>query len=344
MKALDIHQANVIGLGAHQFAQGLVTQIERNDSLSVCEHYLHRTMTENFSSAGGNTVSVSYYLGFLSRIFEIFFWKYYRKGINDLVVLGDLPLNTSVKQYVLCHQSLMFNSFSFISPASYKFLFFRLCYIFFLKADDIVLVQSEPMKFKFHSKISNKINVKVITLDPVFCDISIEARDRRICSADHPERLNLVYPSAFYPHKNHYLLDEIAFDKSTRITVTITSDEFPAENDSVYHIGRVSRDDIFELYKEVDALLFLSGDESLGMPIFEAIKSNLPIICPRADYTVMLEGENCFYFDVNDPLSLEKAISLLRQKLNTGWWPQWPINEILEGDNRVKVDKLILGL
>ena len=44
MKMIDIHQANVIGLGAHQFAQGLVVDIERNDSLSISEHYLHKTM------------------------------------------------------------------------------------------------------------------------------------------------------------------------------------------------------------------------------------------------------------------------------------------------------------
>ena len=103
MKMIDIHQANVIGLGAHQFAQGLVVDIERNDSLSISEHYLHKTMAGNFCSKRESTI-VSYYLGFLSRIFEIFLWKYYRKGRNELVVLGDLPLNTSVKQYVLCHQ------------------------------------------------------------------------------------------------------------------------------------------------------------------------------------------------------------------------------------------------
>ena len=67
----------------------------------------------------------------------------------------------------------------------------------------------------------------------------------------------------------------------------------------------MSREAVFERYKNVDALLFLSSNESLGMPILEAISCNLPIICPYAEYTKGLNDENCFFFDLRDPSTLQ---------------------------------------
>ena len=80
------------------------------------------------------------------------------------------------------------------------------------------------------------------------------------------------------------------------------------ENSSISCIGQVSREKIFEFYENVDGLLFLSSNESLGMPILEAIKCNLPIVCPYAEYTKELSTDNCFFFDLDRPDTLEKAL------------------------------------
>jgi hypothetical protein len=344
MKIIDIHQVNVIGLGAKIFSAGVVEQIENNDNLTIANKYVNKAILVDYSSETSNIISVDYWLGFWSRLCEIFFWRFYREQHNELIVLGDLPLNTSVKQYVLCHQSLIFKSFTIGASSFYKFLLFRICYKLFVKKDDVVLVQSEEMKKNIHDKISQKINVKVITLQSMFANIAATVRDKRIFASSDFSGLSLFYPAAFYPHKNHYLLNSIDLDSSTQVTVTISNSEFPSESRSINHIGRISRDEVFELYKEVDALLFLSSNESLGMPILEAIKCNIPIICPRVEYSRKLSSDNCFFFEINDPKSLEDAISLLREKLNSGWWPKWSVDNVIADDVRVEIDHLILGL
>jgi len=88
-------------------------------------------------------------------------------------------------------------------------------------------------------------------------------------------------------------------------------------------VGRITRKAVFEIYKTVDALLFLSSNESLGMPILEAIKCNIPIICPYAEYTKYLDPENCFFFELENPASLKAAIDAAERKLMNGWWPNW---------------------
>ena len=93
----------------------------------------------------------------------------------------------------------------------------------------------------------------------------------------------------------------------------------------------------------MDALLFLSSNESLGLPIIEAIKCNLPIICPRAEYTGHLNANNCFFFEIDDPSSLERAIFRASEKISAGWWPNWSFDEITCRGSRTVIEDILLG-
>ncbi|MDB4110568.1 glycosyltransferase [Amylibacter sp.] len=339
-KLIDIHQANVTGLGAEKFASGVIEELENVSEIRISTIYINR-IKESFDTKC-NIIKIHYLLGIFSRLLEIFCWRFYREQKNEIVVLGDLPLNTSCKQYVLCHQSLVFESYSLLTINFYKYFLFRLIFWMFLKKDDVVLVQSQEMAQKFYYKISNKINVRVLNLGSHYYGWPTFLRTKRIIPQTEPETIRLFYPSAFYPHKNHSMLNLIELKSPTNIIVTIDKEHLPNCNNSLKFKGMITRDEVYELYQEVDALLFLSRNESLGLPILEAIKCNLPIICPYAEYTKELPSGNCFYFDLEDPHSLEDAISALREKIHEGWWPNWNFNAIYKTDADVSIKDLLV--
>ena len=345
LKIIDIHQANVIGLGAEKFASSLLRQLRNNQSISVHNIYANISVSRESIKSENDVIFVKYLFGGISRLLEIFFWKLYRGKENDLLVLGDLPLNTPAKQYVLCQQSLIFEKFSIASLSFYKFALFRFIFKKYLKKNDVVLVQTKEMARKVKRVINDGVDVQIIDLKSEFFEWPQFCRSHRYVDSKCSANLNLVYPAAAYPHKNHYLLDAINLDESTTITLTINKNEIDVNTKNVNFIGRVSREKVFDIYKTVDALLFLSSNESLGLPILEAIKCNIPIICPYAEYTKYLKSENCFFFDIEDPISLELAIASAKRKLMAGWLSNWNFEFDLDSDESrpLTIDKIILS-
>ena len=65
-------------------------------------------------------------------------------------------------------------------------------------------------------------------------------------------------------------------------------------------------------YKNADALLFLSSEESLGLPLIEAMAINIPIVCPNLDYSRNICGDSAFYFDLNNLDSLYDTLKALK--------------------------------
>tara|TARA_B100000780_G_C20913237_1_gene363656 strand:- start:233 stop:697 length:465 start_codon:yes stop_codon:yes gene_type:complete len=148
----------------------------------------------------------------------------------------------------------------------------------------------------------------------------------------------MVYPAAGYQHKNHLFVDHISHNENLEIIFTTAPGEITFASPHVTCIGKVSRAEIFEIYKDTDALLFLSSCESLGLPLLEAIKCNIPILCPNRDYSFNFPSENCIFFDINDPISIQISINKLRLRLASGWWPNWNFDKVFE-----KTDALTIG-
>ena len=109
MKSIDIHQANVVGLGAEKFASGVIQELVAFERFEIKNVYINKkSPRKKYYKSVSKQVRVNYFLGLFSRLVEILMWRFTRDQKNEILVLGDLPLNTSAKQYVLCHQSLMF--------------------------------------------------------------------------------------------------------------------------------------------------------------------------------------------------------------------------------------------
>ena len=168
MKSIDIHQGNVVGLGAKKFTSGIVQHLLGFSKIRIETIYIHSSSRAIGYGANARITFVNYLFGGLSRIFEICFWRYYRRQENELLVLGDLPLNTLSKQFVLCHQSLMFKRFSVFAPEFFKFALFRFLFRLFLKRNDVVLVQSQEMAKNVRSLVNEGVVVEIIDLNSSF--------------------------------------------------------------------------------------------------------------------------------------------------------------------------------
>jgi glycosyltransferase involved in cell wall biosynthesis len=342
MKNIDIHMVNVVGLGAKEFVKGLLNQIKCEKNISFHTIYRHSSSNEGNNVPSYKVVSKNYRFGVISRLIEICFWFLICRSKNDLLVLGDLPLNTKAKQYVLCHQALIFYDFSIFEFQYWKFLIFRNLFKVFLKKQDVVLVQSLQMKHKVSKLIKHKSRVEIILIDTNSGMWPKFRRTGRHIASDPVNKIRMIYPAANYEHKNHSFVSHIAESENVKIIFTTDPGEVNFESPNVTCLGKLSRSDLFEIYRDTDALLFLSSCESLGLPLLEAIKCNIPILCPYRDYSQTFSTKNCIFFDLDDPRSLQTAINKLRQQLTTGWWPNWSFRETFEIHEALTLRNILL--
>ena len=124
----------------------------------------------------------------------------------------------------------------------------------------------------------------------------------------------LLYPANPWPHKNHQRLFEafLRVRKSrpdVRLVLTGTGLErlrvFP---EGVEVRGRVSREELAELYRTASALVFPSLYEGFGQPPLEAMASGTPVVSSRAGSLPEVCGDAALYFEPTSVGEMTEAI------------------------------------
>lgn len=98
-------------------------------------------------------------------------------------------------------------------------------------------------------------------------------------------------------HKNIELIYQYAKKLSNLdVEIIITSQQFnyPSES-NIHFVGSIDRGELFYLYQIVDGVLFPSNAETVGLPIFEAASSGLPVWVLSKQYS------QHFYHQFNEP-------------------------------------------
>ena len=334
MAKIDLHARNVKGLGAINYVTGLIKELNEQKNITFKTAFLNsKNQFKNIIKYDDLNVC-EYKFGKISRFLEVVLWKHFQKSENSILVLGDLPLNTNAKQYVLCHQALIFQPFRIFRLSSLKFLILRFIFINNLKKNDVVLVQTESMKNKVSKIINPNIKICIVNFPyNAFEWLNFRRFNRQTTSKYIRDKIQLIYPAAPYPHKNHKFLKSTNFGKHFEIVFTCKPEDLNLTLQQIEYAGQLTQKQLYEHFKHVDGIIFLSECESLGLPLLEALKCNLPIICPVADYTKNLESDNCFFFNLDEPESLSLALINLQTKIEKGWWPDWDFkNFITEKD------------
>jgi hypothetical protein len=331
-EAFRVHLTNVVGTGAVQLVASLLPALERSQGHRLEQIYL----PDRGELAGYRRVTPGsihrqrrLFANAVSRVLECLWPGRQFDGVAPLLVMGDLPLRCRGPQAVFVqtlHLTKGARTGSRLVDVKYRVA--RAVFRANQYRPHAYIVQTDAMKAalaRTFPGIADKVHVVRQPVPAWLLDAGLRRTARRT-APDAP--LDLFYPAAPYPHKNHRLLRHASADPQAwpvgRLTLTIPPDAHPAPGVPwIRCVGLLEPPEVVACYRAADAVLFLSVAESYGLPLVEAMWIGLPIVCPDLPYAHALCGDEALYFQPDDAASLRDALQRLQARLRDGWWPDW---------------------
>lgn len=325
---IHVAASNIHGLGASQLVQSLLPALAKIGRERIGTVFVPETgpLASLAADLGLATAIVRRRLpNALSRVVECLASSHYYPVAGDMLVLGDVPLAVPGKQILLVHRPHMVSGADTGSVSgNAKVAVSR--WLFRQNAPRVyrAIVQSSVMADGLRDnfpELGDRIRI-IPQPAPQWLKGPIPTRG----AWDGDPHLRLFYPASPYPHKNHELLKNYAsqFGVGSGVEIVLTLDplggEFPP---TLVPIGLQDCKGMCEQYAATDALIFPSLDESFGLPLVEAMTLRLPILAADRPYARSLCGDAAIYFDPSSAVSLNGAITELRQRLMGGWTPDY---------------------
>jgi glycosyltransferase involved in cell wall biosynthesis len=132
------------------------------------------------------------------------------------------------------------------------------------------------------------------------------------------------FPANIWPHKNHALLlrafKQFRTSRSThgKFSLVLSGhsqgwDELAAQQDvaAVTHLGFVSRDELSFVYRNAEALVFMSLYEGFGMPVLEAFGFECPVLCSNKTSLPEIAGDAALLLEPNDADAIARAMAAI---------------------------------
>jgi glycosyltransferase involved in cell wall biosynthesis len=158
-----------------------------------------------------------------------------------------------------------------------------------------------------------------LALDPVRVRVIHLGVDlERFTPGEEPREPFLLYPANRWPHKNHERLFEalrlIRRERpELRLVLTGAGHEGRPVPDGVEARGRVSDEELVDLYRRASALVFPSLYEGFGQPTIEAMACACPVACSNTTGLPEVVGDAARTFDPVSPEAIAGAVlDLLR--------------------------------
>jgi len=127
----------------------------------------------------------------------------------------------------------------------------------------------------------------------------------------------LLYPARPWQHKNHArLFEAFARLRSERpeLRLVLTGEgDFGALPEGVEARGRVTRDELVDLYRSAATLVFPSLYEGFGMPVLEAMACGCPVACSNSTSLPEVAGDAARLFD---PLDVDEIAAAVEEVLD----------------------------
>ena len=232
---MRIHLTNLHGLGASRLAKSLLPAIERNaepEALYLPEHGdLARYIPRHPS-----TKKIHYQRQIpnaMSRVLECTMFGSRFDATSPLLVLGDIPLATSSKQTVFLQNANILNpEASHSKLGKLKNHISRELFVRNARYVRSIIVQSSMMKEMLVDQLPITPTEVHIVAQPAPTWLKTQREIREHLPLFRAEKgLNLFYPAAKYPHKNHKILgvlSSISDWQVAEIKLTIDPQKNPA--------------------------------------------------------------------------------------------------------------------
>ena len=217
---------------------------------------------------------------------------------RKIIMLGNFPcFLAQFPQKIFFHNLLYL--YCLKDPKQYSFklfiesLFWKLCID---KVNPIICVQSKFIKKSLEDYFRKKLNIEIIGSPTINFKTNYRLRNssfnsNRVHSLDK-EFHNFLYPAHFYTHKNHKLLFECSrFFSKNKIKIHLTFEK-EMINQHKFDLSPfvfyeyLNDEEINYLYSKVNALIYPSLIESLGMPLLEITNYKKPVIAINSPYVM----------------------------------------------------------
>jgi hypothetical protein len=228
--------------------------------------------------------------------------------VTKIVMLGNFPT-----LFWFGSQNVFFHNVLYLRPLNWKHgVKFFLEVSFFRFAVRLkkptMLVQTSSIGDDLYRIFGTKIKIRIVGTPMQIKSNAIEKKHKK-----KNEKISLFYPAYSYPHKNHELIfKHSSWFVENNITIYLTIPTLPKESENVDNspfvcLGSISKNEVDNYYQSVDGLLFTSKDESLGLPLLEAVEFCLPVIACDLPY-VNAAISNYYSFDPSDDAAFLSAI------------------------------------
>lgn len=248
----------------------------------------------------------------LRPFFETWVWLCGRLGVFSRIV--------NLSHYGWCpggHYTLYFHNDLFLArdadvligrrgrPDALKRLWFHGC----LRRAERIVVQTEKTAEKMRAYAA----AKGITLAPVVVVAPLPLTLPVAVQREVPKRFafQFFYPASDFAHKRVSLaIRGIARARASdpRIGLVVTGEPAVDDGAMIRRIGYVAHGQVLSELQASDALLFTSAQETVGLPLLEALALEKPAVLPALDYARDLYGDAGIYFEEAAEQSVAEAI------------------------------------
>ena len=331
MGKIHIHATNIKGIGAIQVVNSLLSPLVDKLKEYKVRCYLSEDIDKSVLSGKNLTRHLYKRLlpNTLSRLIEVVCAPIFFPKALYTIVLGDIPLFGKKNQIVLVHQNnLIKPAVERYSATNLKFKVLRTIFALNARYVKFFVVQTDAMKKGL--VLSYGIDERKIKVIPQPTPAWFRKPKRLNCIKPQ-KKVSLFYPAAFYPHKNHDIIQKMdlwasKFDFDFELVVTVDPENLPFDLKDIKWVtcvGLLSHNECLEYYTRCSALFFPSVMESYGLPLVEAMAAAIPVICSDLPYARWMCGGEAIYFDPLDGESACHAVKELRAKLSAGEITDW---------------------
>ena len=294
--------------GAFSLLQTLLDRLEsRNISTIV---YLSRnSVFVQLTSKNYTNIS------FVKTTFIKTFLRHFKRRKSVFYFMNIPPFYRNERSIVYFHNELIFQN-KFTGFRSLKYSIYRLLLVKFSKNVDFIACQTAHIQLMLE-KLTDQIIYKL----PFFNDINR-------CDYNSNKTYDFCYIASDAAHKNHnrllHAIDELSSRFSFKVLLTLPQTfgsesllERMSQINSKYgrtiivNVGALPMEKVLDIYSKSRALIFPSLNESLGLPLIEAVLNGLVVLSSDLPYShEVLENPVVF-----DPERVEDIVSKMAKFL-----------------------------
>jgi glycosyltransferase involved in cell wall biosynthesis len=343
-KNIVISSINFFEGGPLSVLKDCLTFLNESDYLNQYQFIALVHKKELFSQEGYNNIKfVEFPKSRTSYFYRLYYeYVYFKKfakqhSISFWLSLHDITPNIGkVPQAVYCHNPSPFNAVNIsdfrIQPTQFFFsLFYKYLYKINIKRNKYVIVQQLWIKEKFHEFFGIQEDKIIISIP------QLAAIPTPFMNAVQPmKKKQFFFPTFPRPFKNIEVIAEavkilnVETTEGFEVLITIDGSENKYAQSmldkykqvfNIKFIGLVTRNQVYQLYDEVDFLIFPSKLETWGLPISEFKRFNKPMLVSNLPYAKETVGEykKVIFFEANSAADLAKGMKKLINGENSAY-------------------------